>query len=562
MVEAGYDYVYKLSITDWYTPPTMTLRASCVTHGHIRRSMTFSVVYKDRHASDHRCFWMRWIEPADCRLMAEMTHAMATLCIGTSVSDAASSSAYAASLPACTASIKKPGHDSVHGDRDCDGLRCDSPDTICLLSCNELWPASMLPRSHHWGSAHYPALSSLPSSLITRPCPAPTLLWCVSVRRQTSPVMLHPASLCPPRRLCVDGFTPACWCFCRARAGPTKTPASSSPRLLIRAGAVGGQGPLREGLDPAGGRDVPRLKGGLKERFGVGFGVCLRQLQDSATSSSSASVPATVSPVAPTPGTRSKAAMPVRSKAPASRSCEPSLMSRVVWGTPPWLLLLELNIHASNATDVRKTCKDVPAVRDADLSFTCCPSYHAVYAYLPSVCAVVISSEAVALHPLRGASGSALCSPRGLQCLPQLWNEPCFPQASKWGTRHRKPRPLPAPRRKLKGWQRRRYWARTSGMWSPAGLALIGIHILVMSGCWLFSCLASCSIPVFDVLRLLMHRVRACSRPAGTGPSLLSCFCDDPVRGPHHSFWSAVWPSSELDHAGPHVVAAPVPSPG
>ena len=68
-------------------------------------------------------------------------------------------------------------------------------------------------------------------------------------------------------------------------------------------------------------------------------------------------------------------------------------------------------------------------------------------------------------------------------------------------------------------------------MWSPAGLALTGIHILVMSGCWLFSCLASCSIPVFDVLRLLMHRVRACSRPAGTGPSLLSCFCDDPVRG-------------------------------
>ena len=59
-----------------------------------------------------------------------------------------------------------------------------------------------------------------------------------------------------------------------------------------------------------------------------------------------------------------------------------------------------------------------------------------------------------------------------------------------------------------------------------------------------------------------MHWVRACSRPAVTGPSLLSCSPDDPVRGPHHSMWSAVWPSSELDHAGPHVVAAPVPSPG
>ena len=98
----------------------------------------------------------------------------------------------------------------------------------------------------------------------------------------------------------------------------------------------------------------------------------------------------------------------------ASRSCEPSLMSRAVWGTPPWLLLLELNAHASTATDVRKTCEDVPAIFDAHLPSTRCPSYHAMYAYLPSVCAVMLSSEAVALHPLRGASGSALCSARGL----------------------------------------------------------------------------------------------------------------------------------------------------
>ena len=154
MVEAGYDYVMEdaalQALNHRLVHSTNYDIASCMTHGRIRRSMTFSVVYKDRHASDHRCFWMRWIEPADCRLTAETTHAMTTLCIGTSVSDA-SSSAYAASLPACTASfvlatpcIKKPGHDSVHRDRDCDGLRCDPLDSICLLSCNELWPASML----------------------------------------------------------------------------------------------------------------------------------------------------------------------------------------------------------------------------------------------------------------------------------------------------------------------------------------------------------------------------------------------------------------------------------
>ena len=68
-------------------------------------------------------------------------------------------------------------------------------------------------------------------------------------------------------------------------------------------------------------------------------------------------------------------------------------------------------------------------------------------------------------------------------------------------------------------------------MWSPAGLALTGIHVLVMSGCWLFACLASCSMPVFNVLRILMHWVRACFRPDVAGPSLLSCFCGDPVRG-------------------------------
>ena len=152
--------LYKLSITAWYTPPTMTLRASCMTHGRIRTSMTFSAVYNERRASGHRCFWMRWIEPADCRLERLLpgcswegtAHALTTLYFRTFVSAVASSRAYTAPLPACTASfvlaapcIKKPGHVSVHGDGGCAGLSCGPLVNICMLSRRELRPASMMP---------------------------------------------------------------------------------------------------------------------------------------------------------------------------------------------------------------------------------------------------------------------------------------------------------------------------------------------------------------------------------------------------------------------------------
>ena len=182
----------------------------------------------------------------------------------------------------------------------------------------------------------------------------------------------------------------------------------------------------------------------------------------------------------------------------ASSGCELYLLSLAACDVPPcpWSLLMVLSAYASDATDPRKTCDGVPAMFGARLSLPCCPSYPALYACLPSVHAVMLHSLAVAFRPLRGESYSTLCSPRSLQCLPQLRHEPCLSQAWNWGARYRKPRPLPAPRRKLRGWQRRRYWAGMSCMWSPVGLAL------------------------------------------------------------------TMWPSSALDHAGPYVVAAPVPSPG
>ena len=238
--------LYRLLITAWYTLPTMTLHACCMTHGRINMSVNFSAVYNDRRASGHGCFWMRRIEHADCRLAPLLSEyswevtasALIVPFFRFLVTAAATSSAYAVSLPACTSSlvlatpcIKRPGHVSVHGAGDCDGLSCGLLANLCMLS-HELRPASMMSRSHHWGSASCPAPLSLPS-LVVRTCPAPALLWCASAQRRTLLAMLDPTSLCPPRRLCVVGFTPACWCFSRTRAGPTRTLGSSSPRLPI-----------------------------------------------------------------------------------------------------------------------------------------------------------------------------------------------------------------------------------------------------------------------------------------------------------------------------------------
>ena len=375
---------------------------------------------------------------------------------------------YTASLTACTASfvlathcIKNTKHVSVQEDGGCVGLRCGHLVIICMLSHNELRPANMMPRSHNGGSAYCQASSSLPS-FANRTCPAPVLLWCVSTQRQTLPATLDQASLWPLNWLCVVGFTPACWCFSGTRAGPSRTLGSSSPRLPI-SWSHWKAGTSSRGF-------------GSCRRDGMCLALCWLSRNDLGWASecvlASSKTPLCRPPphrcqprpllmrrsLGLVPKPRRRFAQGLLASA-ASSGCELYLLSLAACDVPPWSLLMVLSAYASDATDPRKTCDGVPAMFGARLSLPCCPSYPALYACLPSVHAVMLHSLAVAFRPLRGESYSTLCSPRSLLCLPQLRHEPCLSQAWNWGARYRTPRPLPAPRRKLRGWQRRRYWA-------------------------------------------------------------------------------------------------------
>ena len=216
--------LYKLSITTWYILPTMKLHACCMTPGRIHMSVTFSAVYNERHASGRRCFWMRWIEPAVCRLTNLLPEysweapadALTTQCFRTLVSATASRGVYTASLTACTSSfvlathcIKNTKHVSVQEDGGCVGLRCGHLVIIC----------NMMPRSQNWGSAYCQASSSLPS-FANRTCKRPA----ADVASDTQPsivvpsasaVRRQPVGACPGRGLVRAGHSGAPLRGCR-----------------------------------------------------------------------------------------------------------------------------------------------------------------------------------------------------------------------------------------------------------------------------------------------------------------------------------------------------------